>query len=74
MNKQIKTRQEQVLEVYRCYGCSLTDREVMRHLGFIDMNTVRPSITRLVKKGVLKAVKSLVDDATGVTVRACVAA
>ena len=29
----------------------MTDREIMRGLGYYDMNTVRPRITKMVKEG-----------------------
>lgn len=46
-----------------------TDRQMMNALGFTDMNAVRPRITSLVQKGILKEVGSVRDMVTGKTVR-----
>lgn len=46
-----------------------TDRQVMNALNFTDMNAVRPRITSLVQKGILKEVGSVRDMVTGKTVR-----
>ena len=46
-----------------------TDRQMMHALGFKDMNAVRPRITGLVQKGILKEVGSVRDEVTGKTVR-----
>lgn len=49
-------------------GC-VTDREVMRGLGFTDPNAVRPRITELIDAGRLEEVGSRRDGQTGKTVR-----
>lgn len=46
-----------------------TDREIMKSLGFADMNTVRPRITELIKDGVLAEKGSVEDATTGKWVR-----
>lgn len=46
-----------------------TDREIMKGLGFTDMNAVRPRITELIKDGVLTEEGSVEDTTTGKWVR-----
>lgn len=46
-----------------------TDREIMKGLGFSDMNSVRPRITELIKDGVLAEEGSVEDETTGKWVR-----
>ena len=46
-----------------------TDRQVMNALGFTDMNAVRPRLTSLIQKGILKEVGNVRDLITGKTVR-----
>jgi len=48
-----------------------TDREVAEALGFTDMNSVRPFITRLKKDGVVREVGNVRCPVTGRTVRRC---
>lgn len=45
-------RQLQILD-YMIGNNARTDREIMRGLGFADMNAVRPRITELIASGVL---------------------
>lgn len=46
-----------------------TDREVMLHLGFKDMNAVRPRITELLEDGILVECDSVNDPITHRDVR-----
>lgn len=46
-----------------------TDREVCRHLGFPDMNAVRPRITELIRDGAVEEVGEARDPVTGRNVR-----
>lgn len=64
-------RQRAILELFRRRKAPSTDREVMRLLGFVDPNKVRPSITFLVDAGILFEVGTTRDDETGKTVRCC---
>ena len=56
-------RSANVLRALSLLGMA-TDREVCGHLGFSDMNTVRPRITELVKAGVLEQVGDQIDPVT----------
>lgn len=47
----------------------MTDREVMQHLGFSDMNTVRPRVTELIERGLLEERGVKTCDVTGMKVR-----
>ncbi|HEY6343631.1 MAG TPA: hypothetical protein VIY49_19215 [Bryobacteraceae bacterium] len=63
-------RRAAVVAVYRKAAKSLRDREVMRALGFVDPNKVRPSITTLIHKGILhEEIRSAKDPDTERTVR-----
>lgn len=64
-------REDLIVLAYKSVNEPLTDREVMEELGFDDMNTVRPTITRLVQEGVLKIAQHTVCPVTGKTVRCC---
>lgn len=46
-----------------------TDRQVCEHLGFTDMNAVRPRLTELVKSGVVEEVGRVLDPTTDRHVR-----
>lgn len=46
-----------------------TDREIMRGLGYSDMNSVRPRVTELVDAGALVEVGEKRCEVTGKTVR-----
>jgi predicted HTH transcriptional regulator len=47
----------------------VTDRQIMRHLGFTDPNTTRPRVTELIKLGYLVEVSNTKDKTTNKTVR-----
>ncbi len=57
------------IDVLACYTQPRTDRDVMRMLGFTDMNKIRPRITELVDAGALREVGTIKDDTTGRHVR-----
>ena len=61
-------REQQILQAMRHLGAAL-DREVLEHLGYVDMNSVRPRITELIRDGVLEEVRDVADPTTGKTVR-----
>lgn len=63
-------RASMILDLFRSDG-DMTDRDVMRRLGYHDPNTCRPRITELVKAGLLKEVGEEKDPLTGKTVRVC---
>jgi len=46
-----------------------TDRQLMKHLGFTDMNAVRPRLTELIESGVVTECGSLIDPSTKKRVR-----
>lgn len=48
----LSERETAVLKAFDRLGFS-TDREIMQHLGFTDMNAVRPRITALIQSGLL---------------------
>lgn len=66
-----ESRESQVLAAYKRIGDPATDRQIAAVLGYADMNTVRPSITRLVYDGILKQTASVRCKVTGRSVRAC---
>ena len=51
----ILTRQKVILQAFETYG-AMTARECARHLGFVDLNGVKPRITELCQKGALEAI------------------
>lgn len=46
-----------------------SDREVCRHLGFADMNAVRPRISELIRDGAVEEIGEARDPVTGRNVR-----
>jgi hypothetical protein len=67
--KRLSRRADEIINVYARARRPLRDREVMQALGFIDMNAVRPSITALIDKTILREVGDSIDPATRKTVR-----
>lgn len=65
----LTVREGEVVDAIRCAGCPLTDREIALFCGYDDMNAVRPSITRLVQRGVLFEAAQTYDEHTNRTVR-----
>lgn len=60
-----------VLGAYKDAGYAQTDRQIAVRLGFKDMNSVRPSITRLLDELKLREVGDIYDETTRKTVRLC---
>lgn len=48
-----------------------TDREIMKRLGFTETNAVRPRITEMLDRGILRQVDQVYCKVTGKLVRAC---
>jgi hypothetical protein len=67
--KRLGRRADQIIAVYAQSRRPLRDREVMQALGFVDMNAVRPCITELIDKNVLRKVGDSVDPITRKLVR-----
>jgi hypothetical protein len=67
MNK--SKREQVVFGVYLEKRESMTDREVMQALGAHDPNLVRPRITGLIEKGILKETGKRICEATNRAVR-----
>lgn len=64
------TRRKHVLAVYQARpNEALTDRMVVKALGFEDMNQARPRITELCKSGMLVETGKVTDLLTGKKVR-----
>ncbi len=63
-------RLSEILAVFRRDG-RMTDREVMRRLGYSDPNTVRPRVTEAIDMNLLEEVGKTEDPVTGRTVRVC---
>lgn len=57
------TRQGIVLQTFRKFG-DMTARECAAHLGFYDLNGVKPRITELCQKGILEAFTKQLDPIT----------
>lgn len=64
-----QTREAKILELFKSVRVPMTDRCVMRHLGFSDPNNVRPRITELIDQGYLQETGRIVDSASGKKVR-----
>ncbi len=67
----IGDRAQAVLRVYVEATHPMTDREVMRRMGFTDPNQVRPRTTELVEGGLLEECGTTIDKETGKPVRLC---
>lgn len=63
-------RETAVLRAFDSVGLA-TDRQVATHLGFKDMNAVRPTITHLVKDGTIVETANTHCSVTGRRVRVC---
>ena len=62
-------RYRQIIRTLRESSIPLTDREIMRELGFIDPNEVRPRISELIDFEVLQECGKTIDSNTRRTVR-----
>lgn len=67
----VSDRAATVLRVYVDSLAPLTDREVMRRLGFTDGNAVKPRISELVDAGLLEEHGDTIDAETHKRVRLC---
>jgi hypothetical protein len=63
-------REALVLSAYLLAG-AMTDRDCARRLGFTELNSVRPQVTRLCDAGWLWEASSTKCEVTGKTVRIC---
>lgn len=61
-------RHKMILRALRDHG-PMTDRSLTRMLGFVEPNAVRPRVSELVKRGVLRQVGNVREEATGKTCR-----
>ena len=61
-------REIQVLSALKKLGRA-SDREIMLHLNYSDMNAVRPRLTELIEEGLIYQVGDQQDPMTGKTVR-----
>lgn len=61
-------RSTEILAVLATLG-EASDRDVCQHLGFTDMNAVRPRVTELIDAGVLEEVACRIDPVTERRVR-----
>lgn len=66
---EMSERNAKLLSVLDASIFPMTDREVMRALGWTDPNMVRPGITKLTQVGVLAEVGQIKCEITGRTVR-----
>lgn len=59
------SRKEAILTVLRSAPAPMTARQVMRALGYSDMNSVRPRMTELWQEGKVGIAGKVKDDVTG---------
>jgi len=71
IKEDLKGRHKEIFEVFKIGKRAMTDRQVKETLGLDDMNTVRPRITELIKKGYLTESTNTKCPVTGKTVRVC---
>jgi len=64
----LNIRQDEILSIIEKYPL-LTDREILTKYGGREMNEVRPRITELIKKGLVKEAGDSKCQITGRTVR-----
>ncbi|CAK0741053.1 hypothetical protein CCP3SC15_1110012 [Gammaproteobacteria bacterium] len=65
----ISKRARDILRHFAGLGEAVTDREMMRIMGFTDPNAVRPRITELTDAGCLMELGKVKDTVTGKLVR-----
>jgi len=58
-----------ILGVLSRHDTPLTDREIMNILGEVDVNNIRPEITRMKQEGILVECGKITCQHTGKTVR-----
>lgn len=66
---ELSKRSALIVEHFAQVRHPMTDRQVMEGLQMPDMNAVRPRITELIKRGVLREVGTTIDYVTGRRVR-----
>lgn len=64
-----ETYRQKIIELLTETGEEMTDRQIIDTLGVTDVNNIRPEITRLKQKGVLKETGKVKCPVTGKTVR-----
>jgi len=64
----LRPRERKVLDWLDQHGPA-TDRQIVTGLGFTDMNAIRPRVTELIGRGLVREVGNRRDEVTGVTVR-----
>jgi predicted HTH transcriptional regulator len=67
--ERLSGRKALIYELLSETNTALTDREVMKRLGYSDPNAVRPRITELIKRGLIEEFGSKVCVSTRKTVR-----
>jgi DNA-binding Lrp family transcriptional regulator len=60
----IDKRESDILGALKTLG-KATEREIKKHLELEDMNSVRPRVTELMQRGLLRECGSLIDPSTG---------
>lgn len=63
-------REREIIAAFEDIGAE-TDRSILAYLRYTDMNAVRPRITELINKGVLREVGSVICPVTKKRVRVC---
>ena len=64
-----KTYRDRIVALLSQSGERMTDRQILDTLNVTDVNNIRPEITRLKQKGVLREAGKVKCPATGKTVR-----
>jgi|TARA_Y100000034_G_C6627749_1_gene273895 predicted HTH transcriptional regulator len=64
-----ETFRQKIVNLLAATGESMTDRQILNTLEVTDVNNIRPEITRLKQKGVLKETGKTKCPVTGKTVR-----
>lgn len=67
----LKTRCQKLVNAFEKVVEPATDRQIAYAMGFTELNAVRPRITELLDKGILKQVNQVRCRVTGKLVRAC---
>lgn len=67
----LSTRCMKIVAAFSKVGVPATDRQIAYSMGFHELNAVRPRITELLDKGILKQVDQIRCRITGKLVRAC---
>jgi len=65
----LSARCQAIVDWLRLRQSPASDRQIMEGLGFSDMNAVRPRISELLERGVLREWGACTDARTGKTVR-----